>query len=110
MKQHINKKQLQELEKKQLYYLAEKWAYVPLRDIETSDNILNGLIEYTYKDIYENITIGKMIEILYKYDCNVAIENTGKQWHVTVATHIHAQAEELIDALWEAIKKIIQNK
>ena len=63
------------------------------------------LIDYA---MAQQITIGKIIEVLYEYDCDIRIESAGKQWYVGVAGHIETQAIELVDALWEAVKVLLE--
>lgn len=53
------------------------------------------------------IDIGKMIEILHQYDCDVSIYSAGAMWHVEVAAHINVQEKCLCDALWQAVKEVL---
>ena len=110
MKKHITVEQLKEIKEETLIevihddvaeYILESIYVYPISDSE-KDSALEQLSE--------KITIGKIIEILYKYDCDLEIVSAGKQWYVGVAGHIETQAIELVDALWEATKSVLEGE
>lgn len=51
-----------------------------------------------------NVDIGKMIEVLYEFDCDIHIELEETIWHVCLGS-VHEYSEELADAPWEAVKE-----
>lgn len=81
-----------------------------IENLGVISNILyrNNRVSFDVNDLIEKLTISKMIEILYEYDCDILIESSGSIWYVSVAGHIDTEDEELIYALWKAIKIIIK--
>ena len=112
MKQHITVKQLGEIEIRNmdafaifknegyLYWLIGRYL-LPLTMEDIND------IDFQLGEMAISIDIRTMIEALYEYD-DVEIQSSGKQWYVGVAGHIETQAIELVDALWEAVKIVLE--
>lgn len=92
MRQHITVEQLQNITLQQTAQLL---------------NMPEEVVKYMYEaDLYKHFTTGKMIEILYKYSCDVTIESAGAMWYITVSGHINTQDKELCNALWKAVKGV----
>jgi len=113
MKRRITVEQLQELTEEQQQRLREWWKpehgdwYLQYWiDDEPSLLIYDS---HTYLDdmFLPLLDIGQMIELLNNYDCDTEMQSAGNMWYVMVGGHINTQAEELCDALWQAVKQIL---
>ena len=106
MRQHITVEQMKGVKDKVLAkYMDLRFTHLLEAVCYYSDDIIK--VNRHLKEMSKMVTIGKMIEIIYKYD-DVEIQSSGKQWYIGVAGHIETQAEELVDALWEAVKIILE--
>ena len=109
MRQHITVEQMKGVKDKVLAkYMDLRFTHLLEAVCYYSDDIIK--VNRYLKEMSKMVTIGKMIEIIYKYDCDVEIQSAGKQWYVGVAGHIETQAIELVDALWEAVKIVLEEE
>jgi hypothetical protein len=123
MKQHITVEQLFELQDYTLAEVMDEEFQNAVRDINCnpymSDTEKDNLIEV----LAEQVTIGKMIEILSsKYDVVDYSDNRefGMGYTVSCITfdsydwcddeHREYIANELCDALWEAVKEVLKGE
>lgn len=96
MKQHITPSQAEEITEEQFYSLFDEIVY------------RKDWADYHHK----KVTIGKMIEILRKYDLDMVDNNyREREWSVDL-NKIHSddrlfRNNELCDALWEAVKSTL---
>ena len=91
MKQHITEKQLNELTIKQSAKLMYSFG---------DDDLAGG----------EDVTIGKMIEILNSLEWTLSLKQNSNWAYVSVVSGINAfgfESKKLCDALWEAVKGIL---
>jgi hypothetical protein len=106
MKQHITVEQLFELQDYKLAEVMDEEFQNAVRNLNCnpymSDTEKDNLIEV----LAEQVTIGKMIEILYNHTCDIVIESAGCNWYVDINTGIY-KSRELCDALWEAVKEVL---
>lgn len=123
MKQRITVEQLDELTAEQRVNLQEWWKpqkgdmlYYPFRRLvllieEVSDKRIESIGDLLQKDMcYPLLSIGQMIELI-RSKCNrVAITTYNDEWGIVassgdpISTNID---EELCDALWRVVKKIL---
>lgn len=117
MKQHITLEQLKEInilninkvtKSEEIKSIIKNIKYFEKSERENYPYKYNNVCQYLWDRLAGKITIGKMIEILYKYDCDIQIISAGKQWYIEVAAHIRRDSEELADALWEAVKYVLE--
>ena len=73
--------------------LAENIDFLPL-----------GREEETFA---EQLTIGKLIEMIHRVECDIIIESAGKQWYVELGGDLITDSEYLVDALWEMVMMVI---
>ena len=107
MRQHITVEQMKGVKDKVLAkYMDLRFTHLLEAVCYYSDDIIK--VNRYLKEMSKMVTIGKMIEIIYKYDCDLEIVSAGKQWYIGVAGHINTESEELVDALWEAVKIILE--
>lgn len=101
MKQHILPKQVEEIKKEQFYSLFNNLVY------------RNDYAKYHHK----KVTIGKMLEVLTEKNIVLDIKLTSMDTQdnnngfVIINNVFYSKeykAKELCDALWEAIKDILQ--
>ncbi|QYY44756.1 hypothetical protein ACKE5C_19255 (plasmid) [Aneurinibacillus thermoaerophilus] len=103
MKQRITTEQLKELTPKQQERLIEQWysretnAY-NRRVAEDVDVSWNGM---------PLLSIGQMIELLQTTGILMSNEQTNFGWHIHIGDVAKYTAQELCDALWEAVKSIL---
>ena len=108
MRQHITVEQMKGVKDKVLAkYMDLRFTHLLEAVCYYSDDIIK--VNRYLKEMSKMVTIGKMIEIIYKYD-DVEIQSSGKQWYIGVAGHIETQAIELVDALWEAVKIVLEEE
>ncbi|MDK2917281.1 MAG: hypothetical protein PWQ37_14 [Candidatus Petromonas sp.] len=122
MKQHITVEQLFELQDYKLAEVMDEEFQNAVRNLNCNpymsdtekDNLIEVLaeqvtigkmIEILYNHTWQ-VTIGKMIEILYNHTCDIVIESAGCNWYVDINTGIY-KSRELCDALWEAVKEVL---
>lgn len=100
MKQHINMGQLEGLTLKQILKLAELTGVEP-------DLMQNNIEETWREDVSKALTIGKMIEMLEDKEDElliVRLAKGNKPYIVQLVSGFVYQANNLCDALWEAVK------
>lgn len=96
MKQYITWKQMNELEDGQLAELL---------------NMEEDLFVWAKEAcINQEFTIGKMIEIIHSYDWDMEVGKILKKWYVDTSGYIHTEEYELVDALWEQLKYILEEE
>lgn len=98
MKQHITVEELNEA------HIIDTLTLAVILDISPNDYKNDEDLD---RMVSKRMTIGKMIDVLYSYDCDVKIESVGAMWYVDVAAHIETAAKELTDALWKAVKEVL---
>lgn len=101
MKQHITKNQLDELNKK-----GKRRYYKFLRKIKDSPG---GMM---YHDVIDGqllplLSIGQMIEFLGD---DLAFVRFGDPIHLELGSGLGYGRKELCDALWEAVKEVLEKK
>ena len=103
MKQHINMGQLEELTIKQILQLAELTGVEP-------DLMQNNIEETWREDVTKALNIGKMIEMLEdkeEFLEIVRLTEGNKPYIVHLKSGFTFHADNLCDALWEAVKEAI---
>ena len=98
MKQCITDKQFKELSPPQLRRLEDRLQPDVKKKLRWEVN-------------YYNLDIGQMINLLSDYYVGIftTSEVEGSQW-VVYTTQGRAVAENLVDALWEAVKKVLKKQ
>lgn len=74
---------------------------------ELSENIDFLPLGYEEETFAEQLTIGKLIEMIHKIECDIIIESAGKQWYVELNGDLITDSEHLVDALWEMVMMVI---
>ena len=108
IKQHITKKQWDELSIKKLQSLKEFWKD---KDIDKFNNIYREQNDYDEPEVVVELpemNIGQMIEFLG--DDLMDMSNELGNWWITHDDKlIHTEKLELVDALWAAVKYKLKN-
>ena len=100
MKQHITEEQLGELSEKGM----EKWFDFLWNTVLKKDTFRGT----TNSEIIELTTIGQMIEFLDENE--IWFQKDEKSWDVWVQYQGAYTKKELCDALWEAVKEVLNDK
>lgn len=113
MKQHITIDQLLELSPKAKKKL-ELWCFE--KRYFTRHPVPGEPARFSTTDTYENFvvdpplpSIGQMIEF-FDGKCNLKLEQDLKYWTVKTSNGRFFQHFELCDALWEAVKEVLNQK
>lgn len=112
MKQHITKKQLNELDRKEkeklLDWLLNKNYFFIATNIPAYQK-KSAMVEHLDFVGY-NLSIGQMIEFLYENKIPVIrINSNPVSWYVRYGGSQYNNAE-LVDALWEAVKEVLRDE
>lgn len=124
MKQHIRPSQLAELSDEQKEKLRDWWTvregdrfFVENKWEDIAGESAPGRVEsfdcdgltYSKTECLPLLSVGQMIELVKKLHRVVFIDsnNPNNLWTVKVAPELVYQADELIDALWQAVKEVL---
>lgn len=119
MKQHITVKQLEELSKREKEKLRKWWVdhiqegdlYIDLDDVTMPEMIRCCEHELEYESEMPLLSIGQMIEFLdERNDFDEIIKDKDRwEFHTTMKpTGKCFLDKELCDALWEAVKEVLE--
>lgn len=126
MKQHITVVQLKELDKNQfmkLYKKVRTTTHASLRQVSNIYNRLHKGEGFGPNKLISEINIGVMVDLLWHYHINMChdydthLDMPTDWWVVTVYLPDEMDNEdyeefissELADALWEAVKYLLEN-
>jgi hypothetical protein len=98
---HLHQLDLNQKETLRTQWIPQEGEYIALGDHEEMIYYLGGVEKHKMLPL---LTIGQMIEHLYKHEPSFTIQFVSGEWQITLSCNSSLSHTELSHALWAAVK------